>query len=76
MRRPPLRPSGVDPEGPSAAEWIKSVKNPNDPTMKRTHEFPACSAVPQPTAPRRARTTNLYETKGGQRLVQNLTQVT
>ena len=41
MRRPPLPPSGVDPEGPSAAERIKSVKNPNDPTGKRIRELPA-----------------------------------
>jgi len=76
MRRPPLPPSGVDPEGPSATERTKSVKNPNDPTGKRIRELPACSAVPQSTSPRRARTSNLYGTKEEQRLVQKLRQVT
>ena len=76
MHRPHLPPSVVDPEGPSAAERIKSVKNPNDPTGKRNRDLPACSAVTQPTAPRRDRTSNLYETKGEQRLVQKLRQVT
>jgi hypothetical protein len=28
-----------------------SMKNFNDTTGNRTHELPACSAVPQPTAP-------------------------
>jgi hypothetical protein len=27
------------------------MKNPNDPIGNRTHNLPACSAVPQPTAP-------------------------
>ena len=76
MYRPPLPPSGVDPEGPSAAERIKSVKNSKDPTGKRTRNLPACNAVSQPTAPRRARTSKLYQTKGGQGLVQKLRQVT
>ena len=30
---------------------IKSMKNPNDPIGNRTHDLPACSAVPQPNAP-------------------------
>ena len=28
-----------------------SMKNSNDTIKNRTHDFPACSAVPQPTAP-------------------------
>ena len=30
------------------------MKNPNDPIGNRTRALPACSAVPQPTAPPRA----------------------
>ena len=62
MHRPPLPPSGVDPEGPIAAERIESVKNPNDPNGKINRDLPACSVVPQPTAPGRARTSNVNET--------------
>ena len=29
------------------------MKNPNDPTENRTHDLPACGALPQPTAPPR-----------------------
>jgi hypothetical protein len=29
---------------------IKSMKNRNDPNGNRTHDLPACSAVPQPTS--------------------------
>ena len=32
---------------------IKSMKNSNDNIVNRTHDHPACSAVPQPTAPPR-----------------------
>ena len=31
-----------------------SMKNVNDTTGNRTRKLPACSAVPEPTAPRRA----------------------
>jgi hypothetical protein len=34
------------------------MKNSNDTTGIRTRELPACSAVPQPTAPPRAHCTN------------------
>jgi hypothetical protein len=33
-----------------------STKNSNDPIGSRTRDLPACSAVPQPTAPPRAPT--------------------
>jgi len=33
-----------------------SMKNSNDTTRSRTHDLPACSTVPQPTAPPRAPT--------------------
>jgi hypothetical protein len=39
------------PQGHSAAGTIKSMRNPDDPTGNRTRDFPACSTVPQPTAP-------------------------
>jgi hypothetical protein len=42
------------PEGHSAAGRIMSMKNSNDTIGNRTHELPACSAVPQPTVPPRA----------------------
>ena len=42
------------PQGHSATERIKSIKNFNDPIGNRNRDLPACSAVPQPTAPRRA----------------------
>ena len=41
------------PQGHSAARRIKSMKNPTDPIGNRTRGFPACNAVPYPTAPQR-----------------------
>jgi hypothetical protein len=40
-----------------------SIKNPNDAIGNGTRDLPACSAVPQPTAPPRAffKTTQDYE---------------
>jgi hypothetical protein len=40
--------------GHSAAERIMSIKNSNDTIGNQTRDLPACSAVPQPTAPPRA----------------------
>ena len=51
------------PHGHSAAGRIKSKKNPNDPMENRTHDLPACNAVPQPTAPRRTPEQNLQRRK-------------
>ena len=42
------------PQGHSAAGRIQPIKCPNDNIRNRTRDFPACSAVPQPTAPQRA----------------------
>jgi hypothetical protein len=42
------------PQGHSAAGRIMSMKNFNDTIGNRTHDLPACSAIPQPTAPPRA----------------------
>jgi hypothetical protein len=42
------------PQGHSATERIMSMKNFNDTIGNRTRELPACSAVPEPTAPPRA----------------------
>ena len=42
------------PQGHSAAGRIMSMKNSNDTIGDRTRDLPACSAVPQPTAPPRA----------------------
>ena len=39
------------PQGRSAAGGIKSMKNANDHVGNRTRDLPACSAVPQSTAP-------------------------
>ena len=39
------------PQGHSAARRIMSMKNSNDTIGNRTRDLPACSAVPQPTAP-------------------------
>jgi hypothetical protein len=41
-------------QGHSAAGRIMSMKNSNDTIGNRTRDLPACSAVPQPTAPPRA----------------------
>jgi len=38
------------------ARRIMSMKNSNDTIGNRTHDLPACSAVPQPTAPPRTPT--------------------
>jgi hypothetical protein len=39
------------PQGDSAAGRIMSMKNSSDTIRNRTRDLPACSAVPQPTAP-------------------------
>jgi hypothetical protein len=39
------------PQGHRAAGRIMSMKNSNDTIENRTRDLPACSAVPQPTAP-------------------------
>jgi hypothetical protein len=39
------------PQGHSAATSIMSMKNANDINRNQTYNLPACSAVPQPTAP-------------------------
>jgi hypothetical protein len=44
LRRPQCR---------STAGRIKSMQNPNDTIENRTHDLPDCSAMRQPTAPRR-----------------------
>jgi hypothetical protein len=41
----------IVPQGHSAAGRIKSTKNSNDAIGNRTRDLPACSAVPQSTAP-------------------------
>jgi len=43
----------IRPQCYSAAGNIKSMKNPNELIWNRTCDLPACSAVPQPTAPPR-----------------------
>ena len=42
------------PQGHCAAGRIMSMKKSNDTIGNRTRDLPACSAVPQPTAPPRA----------------------
>ena len=59
--RPPLPPGNVScihfcqrlsqTQGHSAAGRIMSMKNSNETIGNRTRDLPACSAVPQPTAP-------------------------
>jgi hypothetical protein len=39
-----------EPQGHSAAEGIKLMKNSGDTIGNQTRDIPACSAVPQPTA--------------------------
>jgi hypothetical protein len=39
------------PQSHSAAERIMSMKNSKDTIGNQTRDFPACSAMPQPTAP-------------------------
>ena len=63
-RRPPLPPRRYSwysflletyrPQDQSAAGRIVSMKNSSDTIRKRTHDLPACNALPQPTAPPRA----------------------
>ena len=62
--RPPLPPGSIPgthscqrlsrPQEHSAAGRIMSMKNSSDNIGNRTHDLPTCSAVPQPTALRRA----------------------
>jgi len=47
-------------QGHSAAGRIVSMKNSNDIIWNRTRDLPTCSAVPQPTAPPRARNTEVH----------------
>ena len=49
-------------QGHSATGRIMSKKNSNDTIWNRTREPPVCSAVPQPTAPRRAPNVRLVMT--------------
>jgi len=42
---------GCQPQGHSAAGKIVSITNSKDTIGNRTRDLPACSAVPQPTAP-------------------------
>jgi hypothetical protein len=46
------------PQGHSATARITSMKNSNETTGNRTWDLPACSAVPQPTAPPHVNTVN------------------
>jgi len=65
-RRPPLPPGNISgthlcyrlsrPQSHSTAGRIMSMKNSNDTIGNRTRDLPACSAVPQPSAPPRALT--------------------
>ena len=68
--RPPLHPrkyswysfllEAESTQGHSAAGRIMSMKNSNDTIGNRTRDLPACSAVPQPTAPPRAPYSSTY----------------
>jgi len=42
------------PQGHSASGKIEEMKDPTDTVGNQTHAIPACIAVPQPTAQRRA----------------------
>jgi hypothetical protein len=57
-QRPPLptlpRDISVSTLAHSSVGRIKSMKNPNDPIGNRIRDLPACNAVPQPIAARRA----------------------
>jgi hypothetical protein len=63
MYRPRLPPGNIPgtyfcqrlrrPQGHSATEKNKSMKNSNDTIGNRARDLPVCSAVPQPTAPPR-----------------------
>jgi hypothetical protein len=48
------------PQGHNATGRIKSLKNSSDSMGNRTRDLPVCSAVPQPTAPPCARSTNWF----------------
>ena len=50
------------PQGHSSAGRIMAMKNFNDNIGNRTRNLPACSAVPQPTAPPRAPPPQLHPT--------------
>jgi len=60
MHQLPLPPGNIPgthlsrPQGHSVARRIMSMKKFNDAIGNRTHDLPACSAVPQPTAPPRS----------------------
>ena len=68
--RPPLPPGRIPgtrfcqrlsrPQGHNAARRNKSLKNSSDPIGNLTHDLPAFSAVPQPTAPPRTKTLHAY----------------
>ena len=68
--RPPLPPENIPgthfckrlsrPQGHSAAGRIMSMKNSNDTIGNWTRDSPACSAVPQPTAPPRLNEINFH----------------
>jgi hypothetical protein len=47
------------PQGHTAAGRIMSIKNTNETIGNRTHDLPACSAVPQPRAPPRGKTISI-----------------
>ena len=61
MHRPPLPPVDIPGthlyqrqsrlQGQGVARRINSMKNPNETIGTRTRDLPACSAVPQQTAP-------------------------
>jgi hypothetical protein len=48
------------PQGRSATRRIMLMKNFNDNIRNRARDLPACSAVPQPTAPPRTSNINCY----------------
>jgi len=51
------------PQGHSAAGRIVSTKNSSGTLGNRTHDLPACSSVPQPTAPPRSPTKETWSQK-------------
>jgi hypothetical protein len=69
--RPPLPPGNISgtrfcqrlrqPQKHSAAERITSIRNSIDTIGNRTRDFPACSAVPQPTAHRMPHTCHIID---------------
>jgi hypothetical protein len=64
MHKPPLPPGNIlgthflwrlrRPQGPSAAEMNKTMKNPSDSIGNLTRGLPECTTVPKPTASQRA----------------------